>query len=69
MGRVQALLDECHEKGTRFIDPDFDPVEGDHSLLYMEKDIVSAEEAQVINKLKWLRPDEISNKRDIIGFF
>ena len=35
----------------------------------MEQDIVSPEEAEIINNLTWQRPEEISLKVDIIGFF
>ena len=69
--RVEELLevyDLRDQIGSKFVDPDFNPVDGDHSLLYKEQDIVSEEEARIINNLTWQRPEEISVKHDIIGF-
>ena len=65
---VAKLVEECNQNGQKFVDLDFNPQDSDHSLLYKEQDIVSEEEAIVINNLKWLRPEEISMKTDIIGF-
>ena len=66
--KVSALVLDCQTNDNKFIDPDFNPEDGDHSLLYKEQDTVSVEEAAIIDKLKWLRPNQISAKTDIQGF-
>ena len=50
------------------MDPDFDPKPGDYSLLYNQHDTISKEEVEILQKLTWQRPEEISVKVDIIGF-
>ena len=68
--RVRQLLDEMSTKGLNlFEDSDFAPSTPENmTVLYRQQDIVSAEEAETMKKLKWLRPRQISMKSDMVGF-
>lgn len=66
--KVAELVESVQGGRAKFLDPDFDPKPGDHSLLFNEHDTVSEAEAGVLQKLSWQRPEEISLKTDIIGF-
>ena len=68
--RVRQLLDDMTTNGKQlFEDADFAPSTPDNmSVLFRQQDIVSAEEAETMKKLKWLRPRQISMKSDLVGF-
>ena len=60
------LVTELRGTQQKFKDPDFVPSQ---SLIFNQNDSVPARDEVQIEMLKWMRPEEISIKSDIVGFY
>jgi len=71
--KVNELLAQIEDKEdgkqVYFEDADFGPTSpGNMTTIYRPQDIISKEEKEQMDILKWLRPRQISMKSDLVGF-